>query len=77
MTLSELNKICKENNIPEDVKLLSDSGWECGPTEMDAVFYSEQENTIVFCQAIEKQYIADAQDEPDFWNTTHTLKKLK
>ena len=77
MTLSELNKICKENNIPEDVRLVSDSGWECGPTEMDAVFYSEQENIIVFCQDTEEVYEAKVEHDPDIWNTSHRLKKLK
>lgn len=37
MTLQELNNICKSNNIPDDVKLLSDSGWEVFETEMDGV----------------------------------------
>lgn len=76
MTLSELNKICKENNIPEDVRLLSNSGWEWGPTEMDSIFYSEQQNIIVFGQ-FEEEYIAKVEDNPEFWNTTHRLKKLK
>ena len=39
MTLDILNKVIKENNIPKDVHLLSDSGWECDPTEMDGIFY--------------------------------------
>ena len=50
MTLDILNKVIKENNIPKDVHLLSDSGCECGPTEMDGFFYHRGSNTIVFTQ---------------------------
>lgn len=57
MTLAELNKICKDNNIPEDVRLLSDSGWECCETEMDGVWYSEIDNAIVFTQESEENDI--------------------
>lgn len=45
MTLDILNKVIKENNIPKDVHLLSDSGCECGPTEMDGFFYHRGSNT--------------------------------
>lgn len=48
MTLQKLNELCREQNIPKDVRLLSDSGWECGETEMDGVYYCEQSNVIVF-----------------------------
>lgn len=50
MTFEQLNKIIKENNIPENVHLLSDSGWECDATEMDGVYYNKKKNVIVFTQ---------------------------
>ena len=50
MTFDMLEKIIKENNIPSNVKLQSDSSWECGPTEMDGVYYNKKENTITFTQ---------------------------
>lgn len=50
MTVKELQKIIKDNNIPENCVLQSDSGWECDATEMDGVFYNEQKNVIVFTQ---------------------------
>ena len=50
MTFAELNKIIEENNIPHDVKLMSDSGWECGATDMDGVYYNREKNEIVFTQ---------------------------
>lgn len=50
MTLQKLNELCSKHNIPKDVKLLSDSGWECGDTEMDGVYYCKQSNVIVFTQ---------------------------
>ena len=50
MTFGLLHEIIKQNNIPEDVKLMSDSGWECNATEMDGVYYNREENVIVFTQ---------------------------
>lgn len=50
MTLQKLNELCSKHNIPKDVKLLSDSGWECGDTEMDGVYYCKDSNVIVFTQ---------------------------
>jgi len=50
MTFNELLKIIKDNNIPEDVTLMSDSGWECGETDMDGVYYNDALNIIIFTQ---------------------------
>lgn len=51
MTMELLERIIEENNIPKDVHFMSDSGWECDPTEMNGVFYNRQSNTIVFTQS--------------------------
>ena len=50
MTLELLNKIIQANNIPPNVKLMSDSGWECCATDMDGIWYNAEENIIVFTQ---------------------------
>ena len=50
MYFVELMKLLSEYNIPVDVHFMSDSGWECGPTEMDGVYYNKGENLIVFTQ---------------------------
>lgn len=50
MTYELLTKIVEENNIPKDVKLMSDSGWECSESEMDGIFYSKEENILIFTQ---------------------------
>ena len=42
MTMELLSRILKENKIPENVHFMSDSGWECDPTEMDGVFYNRK-----------------------------------
>ena len=60
MTFAELNKIIEENNIPHDVKLMSDSGWECSATDMDGVYYNREKNEIVFTQ---KTMMRDYDDE--------------
>lgn len=58
MTFKLLQKIISENNIPEDVHLMSDSGWECDATDMCGVYYNETYNIIVFTQgfSIERPY---------------------
>ena len=50
MTYELLTKIIEENNIPKDVKFMSDSGWECCETEMDGIFYNKEENILIFTQ---------------------------
>lgn len=50
MTFKILQKIISANNIPEDVTLMSDSGWECSETDMDGVYYNPKENVIIFTQ---------------------------
>jgi hypothetical protein len=50
MTFKDLCKIIKDNNIPNNVILRSDSGWEANDTEMNGVWYNKNRNTIVFTQ---------------------------
>ena len=52
MTIKRLMEIVTENHIPEDVVIESDSGWECGPTRMDGVWYNKKLNKIIFTQSI-------------------------
>lgn len=52
MTMAELSQIIYDNNIPVNVTLESDSGWECGPTQMDGVWYNKKQNKIIFTQYI-------------------------
>lgn len=57
MTLAKLKELCQQNNIPDDVELLSDSGWECGETDMDGVWYSKEANCIVFTQGEDVDFL--------------------
>ena len=50
MTFDILQKIIKKNNIPRNVHLTSDSGWECNATEMDGIYYNQSINEKVFTQ---------------------------
>ena len=52
MTFEELENIITRNNIPKNVRLLSDSGWECSETDMDGVYYDETKNELIFRQDI-------------------------
>lgn len=53
MTFERLKELIEKYYIPSNVKLLSDSGWECDETEMDGVFYNEKENHIIFTQSFD------------------------
>ena len=52
MTFERLSKLINKYNIPKNVHLLSDSGWECGATEMCGVYYNKKQNVIIFTQEI-------------------------
>ena len=54
MTVGELFNIFRQNNIPNDAILMSDSGWECSATDMDGVYYNKLKNIVVFTQQISK-----------------------
>lgn len=56
MTVEKLLNIFQINNIPGDTNLESDSGWECGPTEMNGIYYNKAENLIIFTQGYEENY---------------------
>lgn len=73
MTMNILNQIIEENDIPQDVHFMSDSGWECDPTEMDGVFYHRKSNTIVFTQESFDQDYA----ESDEWEVLYLPGLIK
>lgn len=59
MTFEKLNQIIIDNDIPTDIRLMSDSGWEVCETEMDGVYYNRDNNVIVFTQEPERLYNED------------------
>ena len=52
MKLNTLLELINKHNIPYDVLLQSDSGWECGATDMGGVYYNRKLNVIVFTQYV-------------------------
>lgn len=52
MTFKQLQRIIKQNNIPENVLLRSNSGWECCATDMDGIYYNPNNNQLHFTQDI-------------------------
>ena len=52
MKLNKLLELINKHNISDDVLLQSDSGWECGATDMDSAYYNRKLNVIVFTQYI-------------------------
>lgn len=67
MTFEKLENIIKNNNIPKNVLLQSDSGWECCETEMNGVYYNEIENRIIFTQYFSKYERYDKYDNMKNW----------
>ncbi len=74
MTMELLKRIIEENNIPTDVHFMSDSGWECDPTEMNGVYYNIQSNTIVFTQGLgsDREY-----EQSDEWEILYYPELIK
>jgi len=56
MTIEKLEEIMAKHNIPKNVKIMSDSGWECDPTDMNGVWYNSELNLIIFTQDYNKFY---------------------
>lgn len=50
MTYAELKEIIEKNHVPEDVRLMSNSGWELCATPMDGILWNPEENVIHFIQ---------------------------
>lgn len=72
MTYKLLTDILKENNIPEDVVMWSDSGWECDPTNMNCIYYNKTMNVIVFTQFPDSTYYKD-----NDWKEIYVDKKYE
>ena len=66
MTFKKLQKLIKQYNIKEDVKLMSDSGWEVDETEMDGVYYNQRLNIIIFTQSFEPTSVYDYNKDKDW-----------
>lgn len=61
MTIRTLTKILLQNDISPDAQLLSDSGWE-GRTDINGIFYCEEENWLVFTQDYDDSYYKNSED---------------
>ena len=61
MTFEILKKIIEKHNIPENVRLRQDCGWECCATELNGVWYNAERNEIQFTQYGKNEF--DKEDE--------------
>lgn len=73
MTLAILNQIVMENNIPNDAKMMSDSGWECDATDMDGIYYNSATNTLVFTQSGSQYDFYHS--HPEEWKKLYSKKR--
>jgi len=65
MTVGKFVQLVKEHIIPEEAVMLSDSGWECGPSDMNGVYYNRFTNELVFTQHGDK-YDRDYYNDPEW-----------
>jgi len=52
MTFGEMKEILTSNHISDDVKVMGNSGWECGATEVGTIYYSATKNEIHLAQKL-------------------------
>ena len=57
MTWGLLKEVLKD--IPEDAVIMSDSGWECDPTDTNGVWYDEESNVVYLTQGDDKGWSLD------------------
>lgn len=50
MTLEKMKEIMDRNGVPGNARLMSDSGWELGATDMAGILWNPEENVIHFVQ---------------------------
>ena len=48
MNIENFKKLIEKYNIPEDIILQSDTGWECGYSDLSSIAYNKKEKRIVF-----------------------------
>ena len=75
MTYEQLKNIIEKNNIPEDVHLMSNSGWECCATEMDGVLWNPTYNEIHFTQ--DTEYYTDGPYHDSYKNDDKGSKNVE
>lgn len=56
MTFEKLKELIEKYNVPYNVKLLSDSGWQFGSTAVHGVYYNEKRNHIIFTSYFNTKY---------------------
>lgn len=61
MTFEILKDLCEKYHIPPNVDLYSDSGWECGPTDTNGIYYNADRKALVFSQG---RYYEDEEPDP-------------
>ena len=50
MTLEKMKEIMDRNGVPGNARLMSNSGWELGATDMNGILWNPEENVIHFVQ---------------------------
>lgn len=50
LTIKDIIKAFKENNIPDDCTIVADTSWECDPVDMCELYYDEYDNLILLAE---------------------------
>ena len=76
MNLLQLQKIIIKNKLPDNVRIMSDSGWEVDATDIDGVYYNESKNVLVFTQGFDDEEEKYKKDPKFRYSKTKGWKKL-
>lgn len=57
MTFEKLALLIERYNIPHDVEILSDSGWECNATNMDGIYTPKKKKQLYSLREQEEKNI--------------------
>ena len=52
MTTEKLNNIIHKCKIPSKTTIISDSGWDCNPIDMDEIYYGQKERLLILRKAL-------------------------
>ena len=64
------------NGIDSKAAIMTDSGWECGETEVDAIYYNSKTNVLMLTRKLGNEYVyADCDDWELLWKLPNVSRR--
>lgn len=68
ITVGVLIELLTSNGIDPKAAIMTDSGWECDETEVDAIYYNSKTNVLMLTRELGNEYVyADCDDWELLW----------